>query len=200
MRLVKMLGLAAVAAMAATAFVGATPASATSTQLCNSHTSLTCSNAATSLNSQNDDTVYYLSSIVDIECDDVDSTATPLALANPQVEHFSGLDLASCETSGGDACAVSMLEEPTTNLLKTGLDAGTITATSGEALVECEDVFFGTDLHCVYDAVGILFTIGAQRLTAENTQVDKVSGTHCPDETFLTGLLKTTGGNRYVLA
>ena len=200
MRLIKMLGLGAVAALAAMAFVGATSASATSTQLCTSHSALTCGSAATTLSSQNDGSVRYLSSMVDVICDDVDGTTSLLALANPQVEHFTSLDIEGCETTEGDVCAVTMLELPLANISKTGLDAGIITGEEGLTLVECEDTIFGVELHCVYDATGIEFAIGSQHLTANNTQIDKVSGQLCPEETFLDGLLKTTGGSRYVLA
>ena len=53
MRLIKMLGLAAAAAVAAMALVGASSASAANTQLCNSHTALTCSSGASTVSANN---------------------------------------------------------------------------------------------------------------------------------------------------
>ena len=195
-----MLGLAAVAAMAAMAFVGATSASANGeTQLCNSHSALTCGSAATTISMTDVNTGRLLSSLVDVLCDDINGSGTPLALAKPQSIHITELSFEDCETNGGDGCEVTVLELPLSNLLKTGLDSGSITGTNGSTLVACEDVIFSTDIHCVYDATGLTFSVGSQHLTASNTQVDKISGSLCPDESFLDGLLVTTA-NRYVLA
>ena len=202
MRLIKMLSLAAIAAMTATAFVGATPASATSTQLCNSHSALTCGSAATSVNVVNSGTGHLLSSLVDVLCDDINGTGTPLALANPQSVHVSGLDFASCETNGGDGCLVEVFEQPLANLLKTGLDSGTITGTNGTMGVICEDIILGHDIYCAYDLTGAQVSVGAQHLTANNTEISYIDTGHddvCPTESFLDGLLETTA-NRYVLA
>lgn len=208
MRLIKMLGLAAVAAMAAMAFVGATSASATSTQLCTAHTALTCSSGASevgmlNVTSDNEDVEdappRLLSDLLDVICDHVHGSATALALASPQVLHAS-VNFLSCETDGGDGCTVTAASN-LANLLKTGLDAGTLTATGGTSLVFCEDVFFTVDIHCVYDATGLQFAVGAQHLTANNTRVDILpeESSLCPEESFLDGLLATTA-NRYVLA
>jgi hypothetical protein len=123
-----MIGLAAVAAMA----FGATSASAASTQLCNSHSALTCGEgqAATTVSVVNSGSGRLLGSIA-IICDVINATGTPLALANPQQIHVSGLDFESCETSGNDDCHMLVLEQPLSNLNKTGLDVGTLTATNG---------------------------------------------------------------------
>jgi hypothetical protein len=200
MRLIKMLGLAAVAAMAAMAFVGATSASAASTQLCNSHSALTCGEgqAATSVSVVG--VGVLLGETLDIVCRDIDASGTPLALANPQQIHVSGLDFKSCETSGGDGCVVTVNDQPLSNLNKTGLDSGTLTATNGFTFVECEDVFGSLDVQCEYDATGLVFTVGSQHLTAEETPVDEVGSDFlCPNEPALDGFLVTTA-IRFVLA
>ena len=216
MRVIKMLGLGAVAAMAAMAFVGATTASATSTQLCKSHdaaTALTCDNAAVGVRMVDDPdtTDHLLTTLLDVLCDHIEGLGTPLALANPQELHISSLLFGECETNG-DGCIVTVLSQPLSNLLKTGLDQGTLTATNGSVLVECEDVIFSTDLHCIYDLTGLTFSVGAQHLTASNTQINRSDELSlCPDESFVDMLLVTvdhdagapdTGdtANRYVLA
>ena len=215
-----MLGLAAVAAMAAMAFVGATSASAnSSTQLCTEHdadTALTCDDgkAATGVRMEDDPDTddHLLTSLLDVLCDHAGGLGTPLALAKPQELHITGLLFTGCVTSGGDGCVVTVLQQPLANLLKTGLDQGTLTGTNGSVLVDCEDVFFGTDLHCVYDATGLSFAVGAQHLTAEESQIDETGGLSlCPDESFVDALLETVDhdegspdsgdtANRYVLA
>ena len=191
MRLVKMLGLGAVAAMAAMAFVGATSASAGSTQLCKSHGALTCSSAATTVSMVNAGPGRLLNDLVDVICDEIDATGTPLALGNPQLVHVSGLSFDSCETSESDGCEVVVLTLPLSWVDKTGLDTGTFTGTNGSTLVACEDVIFSTDIHCVYDGTGLSFPVGAQHLTASKIKVDKISGSLCPEESTLDGALTT---------
>ena len=197
MRLVKMLGLAAVAAMAAMAFVGATSASAKeSTQLCKSHAALTCGNAASGVRMVDnpDTTNHLLTELLDVLCDHIEGLGTPLTLAKPQQVHISGLLFGECEASTGDGCLVVVLEQPLANLLKTGLDQGTLTATNGSVLVECEDVLFGTDFHCVYDLTGLEVSVGAQHLDADNTQINEDADeplSLCPEESFVDMLLVT---------
>ena len=199
MRLMKILGLAAVAAMAAMAFIGATSASALkSTQLCTAHTALTCSNPVTSVSMINQGPLKILGSI-DVICDSAALTATSLGLAKPQPIHILSLSLGSCETDSNDPCTVTVSELPLSDLLKTGLDQGTITGLNGKTFVFCEGAIFGGDLECEYDAAGLEFSVGAQHVTANETPVDEIgSDFFCPNEPTLDGLLVTTA-NRYVL-
>ena len=190
-----MLGLAAAAAIVAMAFVGATSASAVSTQLCKTHETIVCEEgqAATTVSMVNEGPGRLLTDLVDVICDSINATGTPLAAGAPQSIHVAELDFESCETNGGDGCEVSVLEQPLASLLSTGLDEGTLTGASGLTLVECEDVIFSTDIHCVYDSTALEFPVGAQHLTANETQVDFISGGGlCPDESLLDGLLVTT--------
>ncbi len=199
-----MFGLAAVAAVAAMAFVGATSASAANTQLCNTHTALTCGSAATSvaMNNSGQGVGTLLTDLVNVLCLTLSGSGTPLGLASPQQVHITNLSFTNCGTKSAHSnCQVSVLELPLANLNKTGLDAGTIEGTNGLTLVNCDNIdIFGIDIHCIYDATGLTFTVGAQHLTASNTSVNFVEGGGlCPEESFLDGLLKTTS-NRYVLA
>jgi hypothetical protein len=197
MRLIKIFGLGAVAAVAAMALVGATSASATSTQLCKSHDALTCDTGegATSVGMVNQGPGVLLTNLVDVLCLTISVSGTALALANPQLVHITALSFTNCGTKAAhDNCTITVLELPLTNLLKTGLDTGTITGTNGETLVECENIdIFGIDIHCIYDATGLQFSVGAQDLTASKTKVDTISGSLCPSpsESFLDGLLTT---------
>jgi hypothetical protein len=197
MRLIKMIGLAAVTAMAAMAFVGPTSASAANTQLCNSHGALTCGSAATTVGMLG--TGRLLNSLVDADCH-IASSATPLALANPQQVHVTSFSLTNCETDEGDGCEVTVTEMPLSTLNKTGLDAGTITATNGRTHTLCEDVIFSVDIECEYELAGHEFTVGAQHLTASETPLTEIgSDLLCPNNPVLDTLMETTA-NRYVLA
>jgi hypothetical protein len=121
-------------------------------------------------------------------------------LGNPQSVHVEGLGMNNCDTSGFDACIVVAYELPLLNLNKTGLDAGIVTGTNGRVYVGCEDVWWGLDIECEYDATGLQFTVGAQHLTADDTLVDEIGpDTFCPVAPTLDGLLDTTT-NRYILA
>ena len=203
MRLIKMLGLAAAAAVAAMALVGASSASAANTLLCNTHTALTCSeaNKATSVSMDSEGVGVLLnSSPFPVLCLNYGGAGQVLGLTNPQSVHITELTFTVCGTTSAHSnCTVTILQFPLANLNKTGLDTGVLTATSGELLLNCDNVVFGVDIHCVYDATGLQFSVGGQMLTASNTKVDIISGEACPEESFLDGLLNTTS-NRYVLA
>ncbi len=201
MRLMKMFGLAAVAAVVAVAFVGAASASATLTQLCNAHVASTCSLPATSVSMTNEGVGTLLTEVVDILCLTISGSGTPLAAGSPQQIHITSLSFTGCGTkSAHNNCTVSVLEMPLANLLKTGLDEGTLTGTSGLTLVECENIdIFGIDIHCVYEIAGLQFSAGGQHLTANETAINIVEGEFiCPEESFLDALLETE--NRFVLA
>jgi len=72
-------------------------------------------------------------------------------------------------------------------LLKTGLDAGTLTATSGQVRLVCSNI----GLDCLYDAAGMEFSVGGGHLTANETAVNELGGKFfCPDEGLLDGLME----------
>jgi hypothetical protein len=206
MRLIKMFGLAAVAAVAAMAFIGATSASALNTQLCNSHAALTCAfgqgSTSVTMNNAHDGVISVLSDLVDILCLNVSLTGTPLALANPQLVHVTDQELGACGTTAShNNCEITVTELPLAHLNKTGLDTGSLLGLSGKKLIECENVdIFGTDIECEYDFTGLTFSVGAQHLTAFETPMTEIGSDFlCPNNPTLDGLLHTTA-NRYVLA
>ncbi len=202
MRLIKTFGLAAVAAVAAMAFVGATSASAANTQLCNSHSALTCGSAATgwSMTNSGQGVGTLLTDLVNVLCLNITGSANVLGLANPQQVHVAHLLFTNCGTKSTHSnCTVEVLELPLANLNKTGLDTGTITGENGLTLVICDNIdIFGIDIHCIYDSTNLSFSVGAQHLTASNTAVNFVE-LLCPEESFLDGLLRAAS-NRYILA
>ncbi|HEY7949716.1 MAG TPA: hypothetical protein VID51_02660 [Solirubrobacterales bacterium] len=193
MRLIKIFSLAALAAVATMALVGATSASAeTSTQLCKVHTGLTCG-AGNEVASHHmvlaSGTVGRLLGIIDVLCLSILIEATPLGLGNPQSIHTTSFLFGGCGTgSAHNNCTISVQEQPLANLLKTGLDAGVLTFTSGRLRTQCASA--GID--CVYDGEGMEFTVGGQHLTAEETLALELGGQFfCPNEGFVDGLFET---------
>jgi hypothetical protein len=218
-RLIKMFGLAALAAVAAMAFVGATSAMANgSTALCKTHEEpcLTVAqlealqelqeemeetvtvpdppvdNHATSVHMVNEGVGRLLSSLATILCLNVLVQATPLGLGNPQSVHATAMEFTGCGTNANHTnCEVEVEESPLSNLLKTGLDTGSLTATNGQSRVICENIFGFIDIDCKYNTTGILFAIGGGHLTANETPVTEVgSKALCPKTSTLDGLLK----------
>jgi hypothetical protein len=192
-RLIKTFGLAALAAVAAMAFVGATSAPAeTSTQACTVHTSLTCGagNGTSSIHLVlASGTVGELLANIDVLCLGVLTEATALGLGNPQLIHGVSMSWTGCGTgSAHNNCTVSAQELPLANLLKTGLDEGVLTFTNGRMRTQCPNL--GID--CVYDTEGFEFADGGGHLTAVNTVVKELGGKFvCPDEGILDTLLET---------
>jgi len=200
MKPMKMLGLAAIAAVAAMAFVGASSASATFTQLCVRHdfaTGLVCpaGSARTDihLTLAPGQESRLLSSVATILCLELLIKATALALAGPQQVHVLEKFAGGCGSDANhDNCEFIAEELPLSNLLKTGLDEGTLTATNGQLHLICEDVGGFIDLDCKYNTTGVLYTVGAQHVTADKTKVTEVGDKFiCPNTSTLDVLLKT---------
>ena len=200
MRLAKMFGLAALAAVAAMAFLGATSASAeTSTQMCKTHTGLTCG-AGNGVTSHHmvlaSGTVGKLLAGITVLCLGILIAATPLGLGNPQSLHTTSLEFTGCGSgSTHDNCTVTTEEQPLANLLKTGLDIGLLALTSGRLRLVCSSL----GINCTYDTEGMEFEVGGQHLTAEESPLIELGGKFfCPDEGHLDGLLETLT-NTFVL-
>ncbi|HEY5708380.1 MAG TPA: hypothetical protein VIS51_03200 [Solirubrobacterales bacterium] len=200
MRLIKMFGLAAVAAVAAMAFVGATSASAMSTELCDEHTGLTCEKQGGGNFTVHQvlaaGTVGKLLATINVLCLGFLVEATALGLGSPQSIHATSQTFTGCGTGSAHSnCTVTVQEQPLSNLLKTGLDEGVLTATNGRTRLQCSNL--GID--CVYDLEGIEFAVGGGHLTANETPTNELGGKFfCPDEGLLDALLETLG-DAYVL-
>ena len=201
MRLIKMFGLAAVVAVVAMAFVGASSASATSTQLCDNHSGLTCS-AGHAVSSHHlvlaSGTVGRLLAAIGILCLGILILVSAGALGSPQTVSSTSQTYSGCGTgSAHNNCTVTTPtgQNPAFDLLKTGLDAGTLTSTSGQVRLVCSNL----GLDCLYDTAGMEFTVGGGHLTAEETSTTELGGKFfCPDEGLVDGLLEVLG-NVYAL-
>ncbi|HEX6752161.1 MAG TPA: hypothetical protein VF093_01045 [Solirubrobacterales bacterium] len=199
MRLIKMFGLAAMAAVAAMA-LSAISASAMSTEICDEHAGLICEREGggnfTIHQVLAAGTVGELLAIIDVLCLGFLVEATALGLGNPQQIHATSQTFSGCGTgSAHNNCTVTVQEQPLSNLLKSGLDEGVLTATNGRTRLVCSNI----GLDCVYDLAGIEFNVGEGHLTANETATNELGGKFfCPDEGLLDALLETLG-DAYVL-
>jgi len=187
MRATSKLGLAVLTVVAAMAFVGTSASSAkVTTQLCKVHTALVCpaGQNTTEIHLVNEGVGTMLSDLVDVLCLTQLALRTPLALAKPQIVHTFSLTIQNCgTTSSHDNCTITVEEPPLLNLLKTGLDKGTLTATSGRLRFRCEDIFGFIDIDCKYDLTGMELAIENQKTVANETPVSIVEGSGlCPEE------------------
>jgi hypothetical protein len=162
MRLIKMFGLAAVAAMA---FVGASSATATTTQLCTNHTG-TCTEPG-SIHVVSEGKATLLNSFQQVECNVliISTHLKGLAAAGSggQVDHVLAGDLryTNCEP-----CTVTTLAGGLLFSLRTGHEVGTIIATNFKVQVTCF-LFF----NCVYNSAGLVGQVLGPLLSANGTSL-----------------------------
>jgi hypothetical protein len=154
MKPIKALGLAALMALMAMAFVGASPAMAGSTRLCTTDPSTSCT-AATSVHAVSVGKGKLLSG-TNVECDVLFSSLSISALGAPQVitGHFHYLNCGFCtvkEVTG----TTSIIQ-----VLRTSHETGTVTG-NGEVEVDC---FF---LECTYDGENLIGTAKGPLLSAQ---------------------------------
>lgn len=212
MKLIKMLSLIAIGVAAAMAFIGATSASATfPTQLCTEHVELECQDGAATTSVHQvlaTGTVgKLLSSLVTVLCLGVLAEAGigrfvswgeiggikyiygSAELDDPQTVQFTYLSFTGCGTgSTHNNCTVTTEELSVADLLKTGLDSGSLTLLNGRIRLECPNL--GID--CKYDTAGSLFAASAGHLTVSKTPITELGGKFfCPDKGELDGLLET---------
>jgi len=202
MRLIKMFGLVAIAAVAAMAFVGATSAAAnTTTKLCNSHNGLACSgDGATSVHMvlATGTVLRLLSPIVVLCLGELweSSGADVGALGNPQRLDLTSKSSTGCGTTSAHSnCTLTIEQLPDATLLKLGLDEGSLELLNGTFRLQgC-----GIGLNCQYDLAGTLASAGAQHVTLNEAPTTELGGKFfCPDEGTLDGLLETLAP-RFVL-
>jgi hypothetical protein len=199
MRRVMKTASAIVLALAATAAVIVTQASAeTSTRLCKVHTSLVCPEGQETTSDHLvlvPGTVYkILNSLVTVLCLNRLALSTPLELGKPQSLHSEEYVNINCGTNSTHTnCIFTTAEQPLWTLLKTGLDEGSQTATSGLVHVVCNEVgFFKVKVDCIYNITGVLFARGVQHLTAEKTPLKFLEGSFfCPENATLDFLMET---------
>jgi hypothetical protein len=148
MKYVKMLGLAAVAAAALMAFVGASTASAT--VLCANNGSTTaCSSkyaAGTAIKAENEGTATLTTSFKNIECtgSNVEGTTSNTGKSGEAVSgSVSSLTFTGCN------CEVKVLKTGSLSVTWiSGTDNGTLKSSGAEVTANCSTIF-GT-VHCIY--------------------------------------------------
>ncbi|HEX6754304.1 MAG TPA: hypothetical protein VF093_12060 [Solirubrobacterales bacterium] len=196
MRLINVFNLT-FAIVVAAVFAGATSASATSTQLCSSYLTLACGGedgVGTLHVALEAGTVWKLLALINVLCLGALVEVNPLGLGNPQSVHGTSMSFSGCGTgSAHNNCTVTVQEQPLSNLLKTGLDEGVLTATSGRLRLQCPNL--GID--CVFDTVGSELSVGSNHITADEMPINELGGKFfCPGEGLLDVLYDAlyTGG------
>ena len=195
MRLVKLSILGALLAVASSALLGSTASA--NTELCLGHEELACTNGPvetpygpveTTHAVATTGTVVKLLGVITVLCLGALAEATALENGSPQELHATTLSFTGCGTgSSHNNCTVSIEELPSFDLLKTGLDEGTLTATNGQVRLVCSSL----GLDCLYDTEGLEFSAGAQHITAEEVELTELGGKFlCPNESSLDSLLE----------
>jgi hypothetical protein len=187
---VKMFGLAALAALMAMAFVGASSAMAEATQLCSGDpTGSGCGTAVTHIHEATlagvANQATFLNSIITVKCDALylGDTLGSLANAGSKLVIHGHLTYTNCNNS----CTVT--EDSADSLLeveKTGHEAASVTI-EAEVHVHCS--FF---INCVYNGIGLIGTAHGPLLTSETNGDSMILGQKlwivegfCPEQTFL---------------
>jgi hypothetical protein len=190
-RLMKMFGLAALAAIAAMAFIGAGSASAGSTALCK-NSSLPCNSiwgTGTEIHGKVVGTSLLLSSLVNVHCNsqatgEITSAGLP---ANKQpVSGVMHIAFTGCKTTGGTACD-NILDEGALLVLKTAAGLADVTVHDVLGRVHC-----GAFIDCSYVSAGIkghgLNLVGANgraHITFNKVKLTSEGGFFCPSESFI---------------
>jgi len=187
-----MFGLAAIAAVAAMAFVGASSATASgSTLLCEGNTVALDGTGAPACNSPAE--LHFVSvgkgtllnKVLNVQCESlIKAVRTSAALANPV--HFSGtLSYSNC--TGG--CLVKVITQGTILALKTGTELVNVTASGFVVNVNC----FGF-INCDYNATNLTghgLGGGVAHVTYNENAVniqEALSGFGCPETAKLDAL------------
>jgi hypothetical protein len=206
-----MFGLAALTAVAAMAFVGASSAMAKeNTALCKVHQEPCAEgNLVSSVHMIALDPILE-TSLATVLCEESlalgaveknEKTKKFLAAApEPLGVNITELTWKNCKTTGSatNNCTVTNLKLPLFDVLKTALNLGEATALGAEVLVKCTNIPLIGELHCVYGgaSVGPFAVEGALHkektghgmFTATKLTVPKIKGTFCPETSKWTAL------------
>jgi hypothetical protein len=187
MKLIKMFGLAALTAVAAMAFVGASSAMAEpgKTALCKAP-ELVCSagNQVKVIHMVAEDS-KLLSSLGEVLCETALGLGEVLALGEPsQVIHVTALTWTGCKRSG-NSCTVTTTSLGTMTLTNTGSLLGKVVSEGLKVNVKC-----GIFINCTYGGTVELGAESAEHtegagngmITAENYPVEKLGSGICPSE------------------
>lgn len=199
----KTLSLAAIAAVAAMVFVGTSSATAGETALCKVNQS-PCEegNLVTSVHMElaSGATWSFSTNLFDIQCSDVLAEASVGEAGAPQAINITSFAYpAVCETEESDPCWVTTTASKgnpdTATLLTTAENLGSLVVTDEGAKItlECEDIFFSTDIACTFRFTGLSFHVvgGTESnkgmLNPEALPLESVSGLFCPETAEITG-------------
>ena len=188
MKPTKMLGLAALGALMAMAFVGASSAMASSTQLCTTDTT-PCGGAVTHVHETTllGSPALFLNSLGNIKCDVLFLSTSVGALASPQIiEGAFTYSLCSRKKPFGGEESCTALEKnfpPRLKVLREGHETARVTD-EGEIEIRC-----GSLIQCTYSlffaqgtAHGPLLSFETNGETAISEQtLAKTSGAFCPE-------------------
>jgi hypothetical protein len=213
-RFIKMLGLAAITAVAAMAFVGVSSAMAEgSTALCKSNEggAATCvaGNLVTSMHAVSVGEPELKSNLgTTIKCLESLSEGTVLGLGNPQIAHLTSLTFTHCYNSTG-LCEVETLLTGLFEILRLGSNLADVKSVGNVVLVKCPLPFGGT-FHCAYGGEPVLHGLGAElpstagKLTASELVLTR-DATHslggftgCPSESKWTTTYEVLGQDVYI--
>ena len=187
-----MLGLVAVAAIAATAFVGVSGASATSTVLCKSNAALVCAEANEFVNKL----VHFVATDPvllgppDILCESALLSGEALTLRNPLLIHIHELKYTGCSTKVffKISCNVTAEHLGLLDLLKTAPNLGKLTDLElGGKFTQVRVNCGGGTVNCLYDGKGIeghgLGASGTEpgHTTYTEQVVNRIEGSGCPE-------------------
>lgn len=141
MKYVKMLGLAAVAAAALMAFVGASTASATT--LTNGSTAMVVGDE---IHANASGTATLTTTFKNIECKE-STVAGTISNAGGEGKAVSGN--VSSLTWGNCNCEVKTLSGGSLSISSTGSNTGAVTSSNAEVTAQCNGTIFG-NVHCIY--------------------------------------------------
>jgi hypothetical protein len=193
-----MFGLAALAAVAAMAFVGASSAMGENTAICKVHEEPCASGNIAQTVHMVAGTTILETDLTTVLCLGALGVGTTEGLGAPAGYTITSLTWSNCgTTSAHNNCTVTTLQNGLLDVLKTALNLGTAAALGTEVLVEC-NILLG--FHCIYGGgevkgfkvEGALHTAGAGHgmFTAKELLVPKVGGLICPKESFWTALFE----------
>ncbi len=186
-----MFGLAAIAAVAAMAFVGASSATAQTTVLCDQDINLACAAGHALTGPVHIEALaenpQLLTSFGNVHCEhSIILGSTNNTLASPLAGTVTSLSFTGClELTFNTSCTATQVSGGTSLLLKTAANLGTLESHGSQVNVTCSKI----GLNCTYGGLPVLHVQGSQLLAGEptdlaiataNTTLTKTGGTFCP--------------------
>jgi hypothetical protein len=191
------LGFMSIVTAVVMATVGASPAVARETALCNQHVALNCPEGHVITGHLEAKATHILlkTSLGNILCTGGHFLSNALGLANPQVTHLELLSLTGCkETTFSTGCTVSTVKLGLWLLLKTALNLGTLEFHDTESLLSCSSI----GLHCIYGGLPTFHAEGTTPVAmlgavrASETVLTSTGGGFCPATSKLTATYSIT--------